>query len=175
MQLLPMNLKSYQTGSPFVVLLILFSNKHVVMRNTVTCEQYFNKTACGSFVYSIISLLLFLTVLIVIQPQHHHGTVVYVSFLNKASNDVVCVDRFFLCLITIFHIMYFATRYSTGHIFETTSLSHAVFESCWISVFWPRQVYIPMMHSAMTNLRTYSAYVNLPSFQCHPLATTKRD
>lgn len=35
--------------------------------------------------------------------------------------------------------MDFSTRYSTGFIVESTSLSNAIFsfESCWLSVFWP--------------------------------------
>lgn len=64
---------------------------------------------------------------------------VSLSSMSRIFNDVVCLDHFFPDNLDVLHIMDAQTRYSAGSIVPSTSMSHAipVFESQWMSQFWP--------------------------------------
>ena len=60
------------------------------------------------------------------------------SRMSRDLNDVVCVDHLHLDDITVFHIMDAATRYSSGAVVESKSISECSyqFEQNWIAQFW---------------------------------------
>ena len=63
---------------------------------------------------------------------------VFLNILNREFNEVVFVDHMFLDDLIVFHVMDSKTRYYTGVVVESTSMSYAIaaFDSCWLSLFW---------------------------------------